>query len=102
MLLDQVAQGELAGDDREEVEAGDELEVFEQAEVGRVGHGDGERPALALERQHDVLGRHVGGTSLRILGSTSKRERSTAGMRYCRARILVISSSGTSPSFTRT
>ena len=42
------------------------------------------------------------GTSLRILGSTSNRDRSTAGIRYWRARTLVISSSGTSPSFTRT
>ena len=42
------------------------------------------------------------GISLRILGSTSKRDRSTAGIRYCRARILVISSSGTSPSLTST
>ena len=39
------------------------------------------------------------GISLTIRGSTSKRERSTAGIRYCRASILVISSSGTKPSF---
>ncbi len=36
-----------------------------------------------------------GGSSFRILGSTSKRERSTAGMRYCRASILEISVSST-------
>ncbi len=34
------------------------------------------------------------GISLAILGSTSNLERSTAGMRYCRASILVSSISG--------
>src|SRR5690348_301652 len=42
-----------------------------------------------------------GGISLMIFGSTSKRDRSTAGIRYCRASILEISVSSTKPSFTR-
>src|SRR5438034_397248 len=42
-----------------------------------------------------------GGSSFRILGSTSKRDRSTAGMRYWRASILEISVSSTKPSLTR-
>ncbi len=42
-----------------------------------------------------------GGISLMILGSTSNRARSTAGTRYWRASILVISTSCTSPSFTK-
>ena len=41
------------------------------------------------------------GIILTIFGSTSKRERSTAGIRYWRASILVISVSWTKPSFTR-
>ena len=68
VLLDQSAEGELTGDDRKEVEPGDELEVFEQAHVAGVGHGDRERAALALEREHDALGGHVGGHQLEDLG----------------------------------
>ena len=40
------------------------------------------------------------GTSFTMRSSTSKRERSTAGIRYWRASILVISVSSTNPSFT--
>ena len=68
MLLDQVAEGVLAGDDRKQVEAGDELEVFEQAEVGGIGHGDGQRAAFPLEREDHALGGHVGGDQLDDLG----------------------------------
>ena len=64
VLLDQVAKGVLAGDDRKEIETGDELEVFEQAEIGGIGHGDGEGAPLPLERQHDALGGHFGGHQL--------------------------------------
>ena len=64
MLLDQVAKGVLAGDDRKEVEAGDELEVFQQAVIGGIGHGDGQRAAFALERKHDALGGHLGRNQL--------------------------------------
>ena len=85
VLLDQVAERVLAGDDREEVVPGDELEVVEDAGVGGIGHRHRQRAALALERQHDVLQGELAGIILRILGSTSKRDRSTAGIRYCRA-----------------
>ena len=36
--------------------------------IGGIGHGDGERAALALERQHDALGGHVGRDQLDDLG----------------------------------
>ena len=68
VLFDERAQRVLAGDDREEVEPGDELEIFEEAEIAGIGHGDGERAALALERQHDTLGGHVGRDQLEDLG----------------------------------
>ena len=47
-----------------QIEAGDELEVFQQAVIGRIGHGDRERAAFALERKHDALGGHLGGNQL--------------------------------------
>jgi len=59
VLFDQRAEGVLAGDDRKQVEPGDELEVLEQAIVARIGHGDGEGAALALERQHHPFGSHI-------------------------------------------
>ena len=40
------------------------LRSSSSAEVGRVGHRDGERAALALEREDQVLGRQVGGDQL--------------------------------------
>ena len=68
MLLDQVPQGELAREHREEIEPGDELEIFQQAVVGRIGHGDGEGTALPLERKNHRLGRQVGRHQLDDLG----------------------------------
>ena len=51
-----------------EVEPGDELEVFQQTEIGGIGHGYGERTALPLERKHDALGGHIGRDQLDDLG----------------------------------
>ena len=68
MLLDERPQGELARDDREEVEARDELEVFEEAEVTGVGHGDRESTTLTFQGQYHTLGRHVGRDQLEDLG----------------------------------
>ncbi len=59
VLFDEGAEGVLAGDDREEVEAGDELEVVEDPGIGRIRHRHRERAALPLQRQHDVLQREV-------------------------------------------
>ena len=97
-----VAQRELARDDREDVVARDELEVLEHAEVRRVGHRDGERAALALERQDEVL--HAPAPR----GSASRfrdrlriaRGRPPASW-YCRASIFVSSISWMKPSLTR-
>jgi hypothetical protein len=60
VLLDQRAEGVFAREHREQVEPGDELEVFQQAEIGGIGHGDREGASLALERQDDALRGHVG------------------------------------------
>jgi hypothetical protein len=59
VLLDQRAERVFAGDDGEQVEPGDEFEIFEQPQVAGIGHGDGEGAALTLERQHHALGGHV-------------------------------------------
>ena len=63
-LLDRALERELAADDREDVVARDELQVLEDAEVRRVRHGDGERAAVALEGEDEVLDRQVGGDQL--------------------------------------
>ena len=68
VLLDQAAEGVFAGDDGEEIEAGDELEVFQQAQVAGVGHGDGEGAAFPLKGKHHALAGHVGGNQLEDLG----------------------------------
>jgi hypothetical protein len=65
MLLDRVAKRVLAGDDREDVVAGDELEVVDDPEVGRVRHRDGQRPSVLLEGEDEVLRREIGGDHLR-------------------------------------
>ena len=59
-LLDGALERELSPDDREDVVARDELEVVEDAEVRRVRHGDGERAAVALEGEDEMLDREVG------------------------------------------
>jgi len=56
MALDQGPEGHLSRDDGKKVVSGDELEVVQESVIGRVGHGDGQRAALALEREDDVLG----------------------------------------------
>jgi hypothetical protein len=64
VLLDEGAERELARDDRIDVVAGDELEVVDDAGVARVDDGHGERAPLALEREHRVLHRQLGGDEL--------------------------------------
>jgi len=54
-LLDRVAERELARDDRRDVVARDELEVINDPHVRRIGDGDGQRPAIALERQDEIF-----------------------------------------------
>ena len=44
---------------REDVVARDELEILEHAEVRRIGHRDGERATVALERNDEVLLRQI-------------------------------------------
>ena len=61
MFLDEVAERVFAGENGKEVVSGDELQILEQPEIGRVGDRDGERPALAFEREDDVLHRQLGG-----------------------------------------
>jgi hypothetical protein len=68
VLLDELAQHHLAREHREQVVAGDELEVVEQAVIARVGHGHREGPTLALQRQHDVLRRHLARNQLEDAG----------------------------------
>ena len=65
VLVDGVAQRVFAGDDREDVVAGDELQIVDDAQVGRIGHRDGERAALALEREHQMALRQLGRDQLR-------------------------------------
>jgi hypothetical protein len=60
VFLDQIPEGVFARYDGKKIETSDELEVFEQAVVGRVGHGNRERPPLALEWKDDALGGHLG------------------------------------------
>src|SRR4029079_16667794 len=57
-------EGELAGDDREDVETRDELDVVENRHCRRVRHGDGEGAAITLERKHAVLDRKLTGNEL--------------------------------------
>ena len=58
-LLDDRAQRVLAGQHREDVVAGDELEVLEDLQVRRVRDGNGERAPLALQREQQVLRRQL-------------------------------------------
>ncbi len=59
VLLDEVAERELPGEHREDVVARDELQVIDDRDVARIGHRDGERATVALERQDQVLRREV-------------------------------------------
>ena len=68
VLFDDAAEGVLAGDDREEIEPGDELEIVQDSGVRGVGHRHRQRPALALEREHHVLEREVRRHQLENLG----------------------------------
>ncbi len=68
VALDQAAKGHLARDDGEEIVPGNELEVVEEAVVRGVGHRHRQRASLALERQHDVLGRDLAGNQLQRAG----------------------------------
>ncbi len=63
-LLDRVAQSELASDDREDVQTRDELDVVEHRHGCGVRHRDGKRAAVALQREHAVLQRKLGGNEL--------------------------------------
>ena len=63
-LLDRVAQRELAGDDREDVEAGDELDVVEHRHRAGIGHRDGQGATVTLEGQDVVLERELAGNEL--------------------------------------
>ena len=59
LFLDQRAERVLPGDDREQVVPGDELEVLDEPQVGRIRHRHGQGPSLPLQRKHRVLKRHV-------------------------------------------
>src|SRR5690606_26060441 len=50
LALDHLAESELARDDRLDIEAGDELEVVDRADVGRVAEGYRERATDTTER----------------------------------------------------
>ena len=60
VALDGRAKRVLPRDDGEDVVSGDEFEVVNDTEVGGIGHRDGERPALPLQRQHRALHRDLG------------------------------------------
>jgi len=66
--LDDRPEGVLPGQDREDIVPGDELQILDQAHVGRIGHRHGQRPPLALERQHHLLGGEIAGNQLEDLG----------------------------------
>ena len=59
-LVDRGLDRELPADDGEDVVARDELEILEHAEVRRIGHRDGERASVPLEREDEMLHREVG------------------------------------------
>jgi hypothetical protein len=63
-LVDGALDRELSPDDGEDVVPRDELEILEHAEVRRVGHRDGERASIPLEREDEVLHREIGGDEL--------------------------------------
>ena len=67
MLFQEIAQGVLAGDDREQVVPGDELQVVEHPGVGGVRHGDGQGASFTLEGEQDVFQREVPGDHLEDL-----------------------------------
>jgi hypothetical protein len=60
VLLDRLADGDLAGHDRFDVVAGHELDVVHGEDVGRIRHRDGQRRPGAIDRQHQVLLGHLG------------------------------------------
>ncbi len=64
IAVDGVAQRVLPGDDREDVAAGDELDILDRRDVVGVGYGDRQRPALPLEGKDGVLGGDVWGEEL--------------------------------------
>ncbi len=53
---------------RIDVVARDELEVLDHAEIRRIRDGDRECPPVALERQHEALGREIRRDQLEDLG----------------------------------
>ena len=59
VALDGRAKRVLPRDDGEDVVSGDEFEVVNDTEVGGIGHRDGGRPALPLQRQHRALHRDL-------------------------------------------
>ena len=66
-FLEDIADRELTRDDREDVVAGDELHVLDDTHIRRVGHRHRQRAAVALEREHEILERHLAGDQLRDL-----------------------------------
>jgi hypothetical protein len=68
LLLDDLAQREVARDHRLYVQAGDELQVVQHPQVRGVRHGHGERAPHAAQRQHLVLDGDVVGDQAQDLG----------------------------------
>ena len=68
VLVDRHAQRVFAGDYGVDVEPGDELQVVDYAQVGRVDHGNGKRTSDAPKWKDQVLGRKVGGHQLEDFG----------------------------------
>jgi hypothetical protein len=54
-LLDGVAERELTGDDREDVQTRDELYVLQHAQMSGISQGNRQRSAVTFEGQHGVL-----------------------------------------------
>jgi hypothetical protein len=64
VLLDRLADGDLAGHHGLDVVPGHELDVVHGEDVRRVRHADGQRGAGAVDRQDEVLLRHLGGNEV--------------------------------------
>ena len=63
-LLDCITERELTGDDREDVQTGDELDVVEDRQRRRVGHRDSQSAAITLQWKHAVLHCELTGNEL--------------------------------------
>jgi hypothetical protein len=68
LLLDDLAQREVARDHRLDVQAGDELEVVQHPQVRGVGHRHRERAPHPAQRQHLVADGDLAGNELEDLG----------------------------------